>query len=144
MSKNKKNKIDGSYAQIEFKLIESKAFNDLSIHAKWLYVEFRHRFYGTNQYKIIFPYQEAKNIMAINTFIKARNLLIERGLIDIVKRGGLEKQPMIYGLSERWRKYGTKDFDKKDIKDILPKIFKTKFKEGHKFLGNQFKKKEYL
>jgi len=140
----KKNKIDGSYAQIEFKLIESEAFKDLSIHAKWLYVEFRHRFYGTNQYHIIFTQKEVKEMMSINTFYKCRDKLIERGFIDIVKRGGLERQPMIYGLSDRWRRYGTKDFVKVDIKDILPKIFKTKFKKDHKFLGNQFKKKEHL
>ncbi len=82
--------------------------------------------------------------MAIDTFIKSRNKLIEKGFIDVIKRGGLEKQPMIYGLSDRWKKFGTKDFDKVDINDILPKIFKTKFKKDHKFKGNRFKRKEHL
>jgi hypothetical protein len=35
-----------------------------------------------------------------------------------VKRGGFYNQPTIYGLSERWRKYETKDFEKIDIRKI--------------------------
>jgi len=139
--KKNKNKFDGQFAGIEFKMMKSEAFKNLNIHTKWLYMEFKYRFYGDNKYHIIFTYQEAKNIMAIDTFIKCRNSLIENGFIDIIKRGGLEKQSMIYGLSDRWKKYGTKDFIKVDIKDILPEIYKTKFKKGHKFMGNRFKKK---
>ena len=138
--KKNKNKFDGQFAGIEFKMMKSEAFKNLNIHTKWLYMEFKYRFYGDNKYHIILPYREAKNIMSINTFIKCRNSLIENGFIDIIKRGGLEKQSMIYGLSDRWKKYGTKDFIKVDIKDILPEIYKTKFKKGHKF----FRKKEHL
>jgi hypothetical protein len=75
--------------------------------------------------------------MGINTFIKARNQLIEKGFIDVIQRGGLWKQPTIYGLSERWRKYTRSDFDKKDINKIFPPIFKTKFKKGHVFYGKR-------
>jgi len=144
MSRKKKNKFNGSFTGIEHNLINSEAFKNLNVYTKWLYFEFKLRFYGDNAKHIIFTYQEAKNIMAINTFIKSRNQLIERGFIDIIKRGGLEKQPMIYGLSDRWKRFGTKDFVKVDIKDILPKIYNKKFKKGHKFMGNRFKKKEHL
>ena len=144
MNKKKKNKFDGQFAGIEFKLMESEAFKNLSIHTKWLYMEFKYRFYGENKYHIIFTYQEAIKIMSINTFIKSRKQLIERGFIDIIKRGGLEKQSMIYGLSNRWKQFGTKDFVKVDIEDILPEIYKTKFKKGHQFMGNRFKKKKHL
>lgn len=139
MSKKKKNKIDGKYSYIEHNLANSEAFKDLSIYAKWLYMEFKFRWYGDNTKHIIFTYNEAIKIMAIKTFIKSRNQLIERGLIDIIKRGGLEKQPMIYGLSDRWKRFGTKDFKKIEIKDILPKIYKTGFKKKNK-LGRQSKK----
>ncbi len=120
MTKKKKNrnKIDGSFTVLEDNLKESEAFKDLSIHAKWLYMEFKFRFHGDNRYHIIFPYQEAIKVMSINTFVKSRNKLIENGLIDIVERGGFYNQPAIYGLSERWKKYGTKDFIKKDIRKI--------------------------
>ena len=148
MSKKKKNRNKFSaippFAQIEQKLVDSEGFKHLRAHTKWLYVEFRLRWNGENAKDIILTYQDAKKIMSEDTFIGDRKLLIERGFIDVIKRGGLEKRPMIYGLSNRWKKYGTKDFIKVDIKKILPKIYKNKFKKGHKFKGNQFKKEEHL
>lgn len=140
MSRKKKNKFNGSFTGIEHNLINSEAFKNLNVYTKWLYFEFKLRFYGDNAKHIIFTYQEANKVMSINTFIKSRNKLIENGLIDIIKRGGLERQPMVYGLSDRWKQYGTKEFIKKDIKKVLPKIFKTCFKKGHKF----YTKKEHL
>lgn len=141
MNKKKKNrnKIDGSYSVIEHNITNSKVWKGLKAHAKWLYMEFKLRFHGDNREHIIFTYNEAIKIMSINTFIRARNQLIERGFIDVIKRGGLENQPAIYGLSDRWKKYGTKDFVKVEIKDILPKIYKIGFEKGNK-LGRQTKK----
>ncbi len=146
MQKKKKSsfKLNPPFAGIEFEMMESEAFKDLPLHAKWLYIEFKHRFNGENQNHIIFPYQEAEQIMSLHTFKKDRKLLLKRGCIDIIKRGGLEKQNTIYGLSNRWRKYGTKDFIKADLRKIFPKIFKKVFKKKHKFLGNQYKKEEHL
>ncbi|MBA7524653.1 hypothetical protein ES705_16794 [subsurface metagenome] len=142
--KKKKNKFEGQFAGVEFKIMESEAFKDIRVHGKWLYIEFKHRFYGDNRKNIIFTYQEARKIMSESAFIKGRNQLIERGFIDVIKRGGLEKQPNIYGISDRWKKFGTKDFIKIDIKKIFPRIFKKRFKKGHKFMGKRFKKKEHL
>lgn len=143
MIKKKKNKIDGNYSVIEHNIINSEAWKGLKAHTKWLYFEYKLRWYGNNTRNIILTYIEANKIMSIDTFINDRKLLIERGFIDVIKRGGLEKQPMIYGLSNRWKKYGTKDFIKIDIEKILPEIYTTKFKKGHKFMGNRFKKKEH-
>jgi len=128
MNKKKKNKdkIDGSYSVIEHNLANSEAFKSLSIYAKWLYMEFKFRFYGDNKKHIIFTYQEAKKLMHPDTFTKCRNKLIENGLIDIIKRGGLYNKTNIYGLSDRWKKFGTKDFTKIDIKKI-EHIFSTHF-----------------
>ncbi|GAJ04672.1 unnamed protein product, partial [marine sediment metagenome] len=107
-------------------------------------VEFRLRYNGENEHSIIFTIKEAKKIMAIGTFYKARNLLVEVGFIDVIRRGGLEKQPTIYGLSDRWKKFGTKDFIRVDLKKILPKIFTQRFKKRHKFMGNQFEEIVHL
>ena len=144
MSKKNKNKIDGDWSYIEHNIINSEAWKGLKAHTKWLYFEYKLRWHGNNTKNIIFTYLEAKKIMSINTFINDRTLLIERGFIDVVKRGGLEKECMIYGLSNRWKKYGTKDFIQGDIEKILPEIYTTKFKKGHQFMGNRFKKKEHL
>ena len=65
MSKKKKNKIDGNYSLIEHNLMESEAWEGLSIHTEWLYFEFKRRFYGDNAKHIIFTYQEAMKIMSI-------------------------------------------------------------------------------
>ena len=145
MSKKKKNRneIDGNYSVIEHNIINSEAWKGLKIHAKWLYFEFKLRFRGDNRKHIILTKEEAIKIMAYNTFLECRNKLIERGFLDIVKRGGLEKQAMIYGLSDRWKEYGNKNFVKVELKDILPKICKTGFKRGNK-LGRQSKKEKHL
>ena len=118
MSGKKKNRIAGSYSIIEHNLVNSEAFKELSIYAKWLYVEFKFRFYGDNRKHIIFKYREAIKIMHQDTFTRCRNKLIENGLIDIIKRGGFYNQPNIYGLSDRWKKFGTKDFIKIDPRKI--------------------------
>lgn len=146
MIKKKKNRnsIDGDFSYIEHNIINSEAWKGLKAHTKWLYFEYKLRWYGDNTRNIIFTYIEANKIMSIATFINDRKLLIERGFIDVIRRGGLEKLPMIYGLSSRWKKYGTKDFIKKDIEKILPEIYTTKFIKGHEFMGNRFKKKEHL
>jgi hypothetical protein len=145
MKKKKKNrnKIDGKWSYIEHNVLNSEAWKNLKIHTKWLYFEFKIRWHTDNTRNIIFTKEEAIRIMAYKTFRESRNKLIERGFIDIIKRGGLEKQSAIYGLSNRWRKYGTKDFVKVDIKKILPKICKTGFKKGNK-IGRQSKKREHL
>jgi len=139
--KKNKNKIEGNWSYIEHNILKSEAWKGLKVHSKWLYFEYKVRWLGDNTKHIIFTQEEIKKIMAIGTFYNSRDHLIERGFIDVIERGGLEKRPTIYGLSNRWKKYGTKDFVRMDIKDILPKICKTSFKEGHKFIGNQFKKK---
>ncbi len=146
MQKKKKNrsKFEGQFTGIEHKIMKSEAWEGLKASTKWLYFEFKYRFYGDNAHRIIFTSKEARKIMYEKGFVKARNQLIERGFIDVIKRGGLEKQPNIYGISDRWKKFGTKDFIKVDIKKIFPRIFKKRFKRGHKFLGNQFKKREHL
>ncbi|MBA7533765.1 hypothetical protein ES705_26009 [subsurface metagenome] len=141
MSKKKKNKnkINGNWSYIEHNILNSEAWKGLKAHTKWLYFEFKVRWHTDNTRNIIFTQKEIKKVMAIETFYKSRDQLIERGFIDIIERGGLEKQPAIYGLSDRWKKYGTKGFVEVDIKDIFPKIYKKGFKKGNKF-GRQSKR----
>jgi len=49
MSKKKKNKINGSFTVIEHNLINSEAWKGLKTHTKWLFFEFKFRFYGDNK-----------------------------------------------------------------------------------------------
>ncbi|MBA7639112.1 hypothetical protein ES703_46770 [subsurface metagenome] len=130
MSKKKKIKNEFNavppYAQIEEKLAYSKASEGLRGHTKWLYVAFRLKYKGDNARDITFTEKEAKRISDWRTFRADYRKLIERGFIDLIKRGGFYKEKHIFGLSNRWRKYGTKDFVKVDIDKLFPKIFKRK------------------
>lgn len=128
--KNKKKinawSVDPPYAQIEEKLVKSKAFEGLKAHTKWLFVEFRLRFKGDNPRGIIFPYNEAKKIIDLVTFRADVRELIKLGFLDLVKRGGFYNQPHIYGLSNRWRRYGTKEFIEVNIDKLFPEILRKK------------------
>jgi len=128
MSKKKKNfwNPDPPYAQIENKLVNSKGFKNLKAHTKWLYVEFRLRYRGSNPRNIIFTQKEAREIMTLRTFRSDYKKLIKLGFIDLVKRGGFYKQSHIFGLSMRWEKYGTKDFIEVDIDKLFPEILPKK------------------
>jgi len=67
----------------------------------------------TNAKKLIFTYSEAKNKFGLTKrkFGGAIDALIDKGFIDIIKQGGTLSQSVSeYGISERWKKYGTKDF----------------------------------
>ena len=74
-----------------------------------------------NNGEIVFPYFEAKKQHGIpaSTFSKAIDQLIEFGLIDINHQGGrMVKDMTTYFISDRWKKFGTPDFEKiKRIKD---------------------------
>jgi hypothetical protein len=130
MGKKKKNKNEFNaippYAQIEEKLAYSEASKGLKSHTKWLYVAFRLKYKGDNARDITFTEKEAKRITDWRTFRADYRKLIERGFIDLIKRGGFYKEKHIFGLSNRWKKYGTKDFVKVDIDKLFPKIFKRK------------------
>ena len=114
------------YAQVEEKLVRSKAFEGLRAHTKWLFVEFRLRYKGKNPRGIKFLESEAKKIMDLATFRTDVRILIKLGFLDLVKRGGFYKQPHIYGLSKRWERYGTKEFIEVDMDKIFPKFNKEK------------------
>jgi len=48
--------------------------------------------------------------MADDTFRKAIKDLMDKGWLDLVKKGGLYHQPNLYSPSYRWRLYGQSNF----------------------------------
>ena len=91
----------------------------------------------TNSQEIIFTYAEAKKKFGLTKrqFTRAIDTLVEVGFIDIVKQGGsLFKEETIYGLSDRWRKWGQPDFEKKSrsVRDITIGYCKPKKECGEK------------
>lgn len=74
----------------------------------------KNQYLSINERSLIYTYRE----MLKDTGVKSRSTitnnldrLINAGFIDIVKKGqGRKREATIYGISDRWKKYGTKDF----------------------------------
>lgn len=74
-------------------------------HEKWIF---------SNHRALILPYREAEAKYKITQprFLRAIDDLVEHGFLDIVKPGsGTARLSTLYGVSERWRSYGTPDFE---------------------------------
>lgn len=122
----------------EREIFESKAFQKLPATAIRIYLAFltkrrmRKSTYGgrkewgiVNNGEIEFTYKEAeaKHGIKQGAFRENRDRLIKFGLIDIAQSGaGLYKSKTLYAISERWRKYGTPEFEeierKKDPRHV--------------------------
>jgi hypothetical protein len=73
----------------------------------------KRRYVLVNQNQIQFTYREAveKYRICRGAFRKAIDQLVAVGLIDVAQSGcGLHREVTLYGLSERWRLYGTPEF----------------------------------
>ena len=121
-------------------LIESDAFRDIS--GKWalvILIRFHQKAYRkrtdkkkrgskgvviTNNGKIIFTYGEAKElgIKSDATFWRAvKELAEEKGFIDIAEPGNwYQKEPTKYSISQRWKRYGTTQYETVKIPRQLP------------------------
>lgn len=110
---------------LDYELLTSRAFLSLkTVTATKVYMIFMTKrqmkkvrgrdFEIANNYQIVFTYDEAVKLLNISksTFTRAIDELIEKGLIDVAATGkGLHKIPTLYGMSERWRAYGTDQFE---------------------------------
>lgn len=131
---------NNSFIYIEPYLIESEAYRMLSGKAAvTCLLRFQQKAYRkrksskkkgmkdmiiTNQGEIIFTYAEAKElgISSSKTFNKVIHELVEeKGFIDIAEQGKwYSKQPTKFGISERWKKFGTPDYRKVEIQRQQP------------------------
>ncbi len=116
----------GRVIVVEQELLKSKAWFSLSGAAPAMYTLFltkrRYEKAGTRNNKqkvlvngreITFYYREAQKNYGItqSRFTRAIDQLVDRGFIDIVEPGnGTARIGTKYGISERWRKYGTPEF----------------------------------
>jgi len=97
------------FAIIEKEILYSESWARISQSAKVIYVHLKGEFNGSNRHSLKLPYSQMKKNMSNATFWRGINLLEKLGFIDRVAKGGLEKNPNVYGLSERWR-LGEKTF----------------------------------
>ena len=111
---------------IEKILLKSKAWHSLTGISCQVYTDFllrrkfdkrgakgQEKWFCWNSQELIFTYREAEIDLGITPrrFTTAIDQLTKVGFIDIVKVGiPAARVPTTYGISERWRKFGQKDF----------------------------------
>ena len=115
---------------IEDPLVKSKAFQQLNGSAIKVLMLFmlrrkmkrmgprkgKEKWIIYNNGEIIFPYAEAAKKYSLNasTFARAIDALVAYGFLDITHSGGgLMGDCTKYAVSDRWRKFGTDQFDPK-------------------------------
>ena len=107
---------------IEWELLESKAFQELSATGirvllrflqkrKWAKIKKRRIFENGG---LVFTYSESAEMGIRNTaFYESVLRLIEVGFIDLDHQGGCYSRDFsMYSLSERWRNFGTENFQR--------------------------------
>lgn len=93
------------WVKLDYVMTESAAWTSLSLAAIWVYIELRKTFNfiaGGNDH-LILPYAKITWRLSRHTIAKAFGELIEFGFIRKVSCGGLQKNPNVFALSERWR-----------------------------------------
>ena len=106
----KKKKRYPPFIMLPNKMIDSKAWQGLSCYAVRVYIEIKRRYNGSNKDNLSYTYREAGKLMQRRTFTKALRELVNNGLIDVIRSGGLYRKSNIFGLSDRWKFYGQENF----------------------------------
>jgi hypothetical protein len=129
---------------VDREMHRSKAFQELSKATVVLLFEFYYRrkleqrggdWVITNNAQITFSYREAKRKFGFSPSTMARGIsqLVQYGFVDIAHQGiCTSKDSSRYGISQRWKDYGTEKFieqtRKKDMRKLgfaAPKRKKT-------------------
>lgn len=112
---SKKNKIQGQYYALTYQKFDSPAWQSLSGNTIKVYLQLMRKRNGNNDRDLSLTYNEMKGRISSATFRKHLIELVEKGFIDMVRQGGIMKQCNIFGVSERWKDYGTKNFEFKTL-----------------------------
>ncbi len=103
MPRKTRKSIPGRFVPLTYELIDSPAWNDLPPTDKVIYIQIYRQFNGHNEQNLKLPYSQMDFSPA--TISKSIRRLIDVGLINLIKQGGLFKNCSIYGLSTRWKIY---------------------------------------
>ena len=103
MPRKTRKSISGRFIPLTHELIDSPAWKDLSPTDKVIYIQIYRQYNGRNDHDLKLPYSQMD--FAPATISKSLRHLVDVGLIDIIKQGGLFKNCSIYGLSTRWKIY---------------------------------------
>ena len=104
-----------SYIRIARSMVNSFAWKELNPYEINLYLYLKLKYTGKpgSAKDISFTYKEGTKLMSKPVFTRSMDKLIEVGLVDLVRHMPYSSSCNIYGLSDRWHKYGTPDFIRK-------------------------------
>ena len=93
------------FVMLDDSFLNSVAGKLVSTNGLWAYIRIRQKYNGYNKNNLSLVHREIKyKIKSSATYYNVIiPELIRLGLIEIVKKGGLHKQPNIYGLSDDWK-----------------------------------------
>ena len=106
----KRKKIIDFFYMLTKKMMDSKAWAKLDSYDKEIFIHIAIKFTGENKNDLSLTYEEAKQLQCEHRFKKSIDHLVKYGFIDIISSGGVWRKCNIYGLSERWRGYGSDNF----------------------------------
>ena len=93
------------FVMLEDRVLNSIAGKLVSTNGLWVYIRIKQKYNGYNENDLSLTHREVKyKIKSSATFYNVIiPELLKLGFIEIVKKGGLHKQPNIYKLSEEWK-----------------------------------------
>ena len=107
-------KIEGQFVPLQHQLLDSLAFQSLGHASKVGLIYFYKDKKNGHQENLILTFSQAKKYgvcSSPSTFNSVKKELVEKGLLDPFKPGGLGKHS-IFKISYRWKLYGTDRFEK--------------------------------
>lgn len=112
-------KSGGQFVALFFDMLDSEAWNDLTPHAKDLYLRMRRKYtrkvssgvmIDSNKDNISMANKEYLQFTHQQTFYKSIDQLIENGFVKVVRNGRFTRQCNIYGFVDKWQEYGVEGY----------------------------------
>ncbi len=112
-------KSNSNFISLFWDMYDSEAWQQLTAHDIQLYLYMLRKYqrkvtngqiWDSNRDNISVPAKEYRKLMHQATFEKCIDHLIELGFIKLIENRYKTRQCNIYGFTDTWQKYGTKEF----------------------------------
>lgn len=106
MRKGKRDGRGNPFVSLQWEMIDTAAFRNLSVSAVWVYVMMMRQWKRDGKKGVVqltLPVSHVRFRMGQRAFKAAVRELIDGGFIDLVEHGGLFGKAARYTTSERWR-----------------------------------------
>lgn len=100
----------GKHLRLTDNMMESPAWQQLSVYAEHVYVRMKKKFNYRNVDDVSLTYKEGTQKMGKDRYTSALDELIDHGFIKIMDGGWTVQKATIFGFSDQWKHYGTDKF----------------------------------